>query len=265
MNPSVQGATALDFWESAFENRKDLKQIDHDFFEKKGNQTQKNFSTLLGDVKGLDVLDIGCGSGELSVFLAQKGANVTSSDFSANALRNTGDLAKHNKVQERIELVQTDALELPKLGKKYDLLVGRFVLHHIEPFDQFVNVLYDMIKETGGRGVFMENNSANPFLMIARKHLAGKMGIPKYGDDDEYPLEPREVDMLHKKFAKVHQHFPELIFFRKLNTYIFRHKKAFSPFMSVNSFLDDVVYNVVPPMRKLSYLQLVEMVKAPTS
>ena len=263
MNPSVQGATALDFWESAFENRKDLAVIDQNHFAKKASVTQREFAKLLGDVKGLDVLDIGCGSGELSVFLANKGANVTSSDFSANALRNTGDLAKFNKVSDRIELVQTDALELPKLEKRYDLLVGRFVLHHIEPFDQFADVLHEMIKPTGGRGVFMENNSANPFLMIARKHLAGKMGIPKYGDDDEYPLEQREVDMLHKKFDRVEQHFPELIFFRKFNTYIFRHKKIFSPFMSVNNFLDNTVHNIVPPMRKLSYLQLVEMVKGP--
>ena len=261
MNSSTQGATALDFWESAFEKKKNLVNIDEHFFAKKGNATQRNFSTLIGDVRGLDVLDIGCGSGELSVFLACKGANVTSSDFSANALRNTAELAKHNSVKDKIELVQTDALELPNLDKRYDLLVGRFVLHHIEPFDQFVNVLHEMIKKAGGRGIFMENNAANPFLMIARKHLAGKMGIPKYGDDDEYPLEPREVDMLHKKFNHVQQHFPELIFFRKLNTYIFRHKKQFKPFMSVNNFLDGMVYNTVPPMRKLSYLQLVEMVK----
>lgn len=263
MNPSVQGATALDFWESAFQNKKDLAVIDHNYFANKGRVTQREFATLLGDVKGLEVLDIGCGSGELSVFLANKGAKVTSSDFSANALRNTGELAKHNKVQDRIELVQTDALELPKLDKRYDLLVGRFVLHHIEPFDQFTEVLHEMIADRGGRGVFMENNSNNPFLMVARKYLAGRMGIPKYGDDDEYPLEQREVEMLHKKFDNVYQHFPELIFFRKLNTYIFRHKKMFSPFMSVNSFLDDTVYNIIPPMRKLSYLQLVEMVKKP--
>ena len=97
MDPSVQGATALDFWESAFENKKDLAVIDQNHFANKASVTQRAFANLLGDVKGLNVLDIGCGSGELSVFLANKGAHVTSTDFSANALRNTGNWPNSTK------------------------------------------------------------------------------------------------------------------------------------------------------------------------
>ncbi len=154
-----------------------------------------------------------------------------------------------------------DGLDLRSLGKKYDLVVGRFVLHHIEPFDHFVDVLHDIIKDDG-RGVFFENNSRNPFLMFARKNLAGKMGIPKYGDDEEYPLEPKEIAMIEKRFNRVTQHFPELIFFKKLDTYIFRHKRLFSPLLKVNKWLDASLYSLIPGSRKYSYLQIVEMDKS---
>ena len=139
-------------------------------------------------------------------------------------------------------------------------MVGRFVLHHIEPFDQFVDVLYNVLNDTG-RGIFMENNSRNPFLMFARNNLAGKMGIPRYGDDEEFPLEPREIEMIEARFREVVQHFPELVFFKKLSTYIFRHKRIFTPFTEFNRWLDASLYTVVPGSRKYSYLQVVEMAK----
>jgi 2-polyprenyl-3-methyl-5-hydroxy-6-metoxy-1,4-benzoquinol methylase len=40
----------------------------------------------LGDVNGLDVLDLGCGTGRMSRWLAAQGARVTGVDFSAGAL-----------------------------------------------------------------------------------------------------------------------------------------------------------------------------------
>ncbi len=41
---------------------------------------------LLGDVRGLSVADVGCGTGRASLHLAERGAKVTGWDFSAKAL-----------------------------------------------------------------------------------------------------------------------------------------------------------------------------------
>lgn len=252
-------ASAQEFWETAFTKERELPTIDKSFATR-GSITQQSFYKIIGDVKDKEVLEVGCGTGKLSVYLAAMGAHVTSTDFTQNALENTQALATHNGVAHRITLQQLDGLELGALNKKYDMIVGRFVLHHIEPFDQFVEVLHEVLKPEG-RGVFMENNARNPFLMFARKNLAGKLGIPRYGDDEEYPLEQQEIEMIQRKFSKVVQHFPDLVFFKKLSTYIFRHKRLFSPFMNMNRWLDASLYTHVPGSRKYSYLQIVEMIK----
>lgn len=259
MNQPTEVASAHEFWETAFTKERELTRFDKSFATS-GSKTQQAFYQVIGDVKGKSVLEVGCGTGKLSVYLATQGATVTATDFTKNALENTRELAAYNNVADRVRLEQVDGLDLASLNEEYDLVVGRFVLHHIEPFDQFVDVLHTVIKK-GGRGVFMENNAQNPFLMFARKNVAGKMGIPRYGDDEEYPLEKREVEMIEKKFDEVVQHFPELVFFKKISTYIFRHKRIFSPFTTMNKWIDSMLYNMVPPVRKYGYLQVVEMKK----
>ena len=259
MAQSTELASAHEFWETAYTKERNLPVFDESFAEK-GNKTHQAFYKIIGDVNDKEVLDVGCGTGKLSVFLATRGARITSTDFTQNALENTRALAEHNGVADRVTLSQVDGLDLKSLGKKFDLVVGRFVLHHIEPFDNFVDVLYDVMRDDG-RGIFFENNSRNPFLMFARKNLAGKMGIPKYGDDEEFPLEPEEINMIEKRFNRVTLHFPELVFFKKLDTYIFRHKRLFSPLLKVNKWLDASLYTLVPGSRKYSYLQVVEMSK----
>src|SRR5262245_17901578 len=42
---------------------------------------------LLGDVRGLDVVDLGCGTGRHTLWLANAGARVTAVDFSPEMLR----------------------------------------------------------------------------------------------------------------------------------------------------------------------------------
>jgi len=247
--------TAQAFWNDTFDATPGHRLVDDSYG--RDNRTTRAFLDLLGDVRGKTVLDVGCGAGDLSVWLAQRGATVTATDLSASGVAKTRALAEHNGVADAVAVRQMDALALADLGERFDLVVGIFILHHIEPFAAFVDVLAE-VTAAGGRGVFLENNARNPFLMLARSHLAGRFGIPRYGDDDEHPLEPREVAMLERRFD-VLTHTPELIFLRKLNTYLFRHKPAFRPVYRLTEAADAALYRALPPIRAWSYRQIVEL------
>jgi SAM-dependent methyltransferase len=222
------------------------------------------FWQLLGDVEGKRALDIGCGLGQLAVLLAKRGAFVDATDVSTAAVERTRENVRRYRVEDRVVVREIDALDLCSLGATYDFVVGRFILHHIEPFDKFVEVL-DNLLAPGGRGVFVENNSRNRVLMFARKYASGRFGVPKHGDDQEHPLEPGEVAMLAERFAHVQQVYPRFVFFRKLNTYIFRHKPIFKPFLLSTIWLDETLHRVCPFLHKYSYEQLVEVRKEPVA
>lgn len=248
------------FWDAMYEGRSTLEEVNSQPHRTAKNQTEERFLSLLSDVEGLEVLEVGCGTGKLAGYLAKRGAHVTATDISRNAIERTRERAEANQVTERITLRRIDALKLKELGATYDLVVGKFVLHHIEPFEEFVGVVYDLLKEEG-KAVFMENNSRNPILHFARENLAGRFGIPKYGDFEEHPLEPREVEVLERRFGRARQDYPEFVFFRLLNTYLFRGADFLSPLFSLNKWIDRMLYRSIPSLRKYSYYQIVEASK----
>lgn len=219
---------------------------------------EKKFVSLLGDVVGREVLEIGCGAGYISLYLAKHGAKVTAIDFSKNSVEKTLHLAKDCELE--IEAYQFNALDIEQLNKKFDLVVGKYILHHIEPFQEFSQSLSASLKQ-GGRGIFIENNSRNPVLMVARNNLAGKFFIPKYGDDEEHPFEPKEVELLERNVGEVNLYYPSFVFFRKINTYILRHNPSLKLLVKAFKGLDDIIKDHFPVLHKYSYVQVVEVFK----
>ena len=77
------------------------------------------------------VLDIGCGEGFYSIYLAKKGFDVTGIDISENAIK----LAKQNSEKEgiKIKFIAMDINELEKLNENFDFVLEWTLLHHIIP------------------------------------------------------------------------------------------------------------------------------------
>lgn len=247
---------AQDFWDKMWTKFEPFE-LDPVTFEEKAGSIDKVFLNLMGNVNGKNVLDIGCGNGLLSIYLAKIGAKVTAIDSSPAAGKNTIALAKVNQVDSLIEVYRLNAIELNDFGKSFDLVIGRFILHHIEPFDVFSEVLFNVIAN-GGRGIFLENNSRNPILMFFRTFVVGRFGIPKYGDNEEYPFEPREIQILKQRFNNVYLHFPEFIFFSLMGTYLFKNNRKLG---NIFNKMDKWVYNHWCNFHKYSYYQIVEVQK----
>ncbi|MEM8557254.1 MAG: class I SAM-dependent methyltransferase [Bacteroidota bacterium] len=256
---TVPASNAKDFWDETL--RQDtLPVIDPAAFYNNWRFIKRAFLDRLGDPSGKRVLEVGCGNGHLSIYMAKLGAHVTATDFSTTSIEQLGPLAEINGVADRVVGHQCDALDLRELGEQYDLVYGKYILHHVEPFDQFADVLRDVTAD-GGRGVFLENNGRNPLLNFSRNYLAGRAGIPKHGDDDEIPLLPEEVDMLRARFPHVELLHPDFVFFRKLNTYVFRHQAKYRRLLTLTKDIDQALWRTVPPVRKYSYYQIVEFAK----
>jgi SAM-dependent methyltransferase len=245
-----------DFWNRTWTEFEPF-QLDPVAFRENATRSNREFLNLIGEVHRKDVLDIGCGNGLLSVYLAQLGARVTAIDTSPQAVKNTLVLAKMNRVDSLVEAYRFNAMELINLCKSFDIVAGKFILHHIEPFDEFAEILFSMLKK-GGRGVFFENNSRNPVLIFFRTFVVGKFGVPKYGDREEYPFEPREIEILKQRFDSVSLYYPEFMFFRLMSPYLFKQNVKISEILSR---VDRWIYRYWSFLHKYSYLQIIRVQK----
>lgn len=79
---------------------------------------------LLGDVRGLRVLEVGGGAAQCGRWLVTQGASVASFDISAGQLRHGSDLNARTGV--RVSLVQADAEAFPFAGSAFDIVFTSF-------------------------------------------------------------------------------------------------------------------------------------------
>jgi len=102
----------------------------------------------VGDVRGLNVLDLGCGTGRHALWLAAAGATVTGVDFSEGMLAE----ARRKPGAEAIRFVVHD-LHLPlPFSTEFDLVVSGLVLEHLRELDGFFAEARRVLKP-GGRAV----------------------------------------------------------------------------------------------------------------
>ncbi|MGL5942906.1 MAG: class I SAM-dependent methyltransferase [Waterburya sp.] len=198
-----------------------------------------------GSVENKTIIDLGCGRGSTSLFFAYYGANVISVDLSEVAIANLTRYCQNEGIQN-ITPVKISAQKISKL-EQADFIFGSMILHHIEPFDEFAKNLKNVLK-SGGKGFFYENNARSKMMIWFRQNIVGKLWVPKYGDPDEFPLMPNEVDEIRKYFS-VETEYPELVFFNMISTYLLRGYFG-SPFQ----MLDNYFYKY-PAFRKYSYRQ----------
>jgi ubiquinone/menaquinone biosynthesis C-methylase UbiE len=94
----------------------------------------------LGDVKDLEVLDVGAGTGRHAVRVAQRGARVTALDFSEEMLAR----ARQKTGADRVRwLVHDVALPLPFEARSFDRVLSALVLEHI-PVDDLASFFRDL-------------------------------------------------------------------------------------------------------------------------
>lgn len=117
----------------------------------------------LGDIRGLNVLDYGCGTGGTTIELLERGAQVVGFDVSATRLQDARDLVR-NRVGASIDvrLLQSSAEDMPFPDSAFDVVFGKQILHHLDlqvAVPEIARVL-----RPGGRAIFLEPLIHNPVL-----------------------------------------------------------------------------------------------------
>ena len=76
-----------------------------------------------GDVRGMKICDIGCGSGRFVTSLAKRGAQVTGVDFAPEMLKLGAQLAGKEGVADRCKFVLSDVLDW-RTDEQFDLVIA---------------------------------------------------------------------------------------------------------------------------------------------
>jgi ubiquinone/menaquinone biosynthesis C-methylase UbiE len=151
---------------------------------------------LLGDVRGRIVLDFGCGSGENSLLLARRGANVVGVDISLSLIELAERRLQLNGMGGAATFVVGSAHDLPLQTGSADVVFGIAILHHLD-LATTSREIHRVLKK-GGRAIFQEPVRDSRIVRAVRKCIPYRApDVSPY----ERPLTSPELRQFSQPFA----------------------------------------------------------------
>lgn len=148
---------------------------------------------LLGDVRGRDVLEYGCGDGWNTVVLARRGARVKALDISPELIEVARRRLAANGVTEGVEFVVGSAHDLPLPDESVDVVFGMAILHHLDLALSAREVR--RVLRPGGRAIFQEPVRNSKLVGFVR-------GLIPYRSPDVSPFERPLTDRELAEYAR---------------------------------------------------------------
>jgi SAM-dependent methyltransferase len=224
---------------------------------------------LLGDPSGRKVLEVGCGHGELTAWLALEGAELTTRDISPGMVEVARRLARRLGLEEQIRFDVGPGEMLPYEDGAFDLVFGHDVLHHMalrRAASEICRVL-----RPGGRAIFAEPLGHNPILNRYRE------ASPETRTPDERPLLFSDFEILKAGFTSLrHREFQlatmgiflwfrwverldpsEVRYWKRIIEEAERYRR---PFAFLNA-LDRILFAILRPSRRWARMTVIELIK----
>jgi 2-polyprenyl-3-methyl-5-hydroxy-6-metoxy-1,4-benzoquinol methylase len=161
------------------------------------SSTMVGIEEFLGDLQDKEVLEYGCGLGIMTTLLARSGARVSAVDISPVSIDVARRRAELHGVEDRIEFVVSAAERLPYDAGRFDVAVGRAVLHHLD-VRQAGPELHRVLVH-GGKAAFSEPMGTNPVIAFARDHLPYPGKNPRGAD---VPLSYEDLAAWERPFSQ---------------------------------------------------------------
>jgi 2-polyprenyl-6-hydroxyphenyl methylase/3-demethylubiquinone-9 3-methyltransferase len=142
-------------------------------------------------LKGLDLLDIGCGGGLLSEPMARLGATVTGIDA---AERNIATASLHADGQGlAIDYRATTAESLAEAGRKFDIVLALEIVEHVADVDLFLRTCGGLVKPGGMLFLSTLNRTAKSWALAIVGAEYVLRWLPRGTHDWKKFLKPSEV------------------------------------------------------------------------
>jgi SAM-dependent methyltransferase len=153
----------------------------------------------MGPLRGVNLLDVGCGLGESAVYFAMQGAEVTAADLSPAMVKTASELARHHGVSIRGVVGPAESLDVP--DDHFDLVYAANTLHHVADRRATLERIHRALRP-GGRFFSWDPLAYNPVINVYRR-MASEVRTA-----DERPLTFADVTLARQVFADVgHREF----------------------------------------------------------
>ncbi len=152
--------------------------------------TPKNDGDL--PLKGITILDVGCGGGLICEPLAALGAEVTGIDAGEKNIKIATVHAKQSGVKVNYRHISVEALE--EEGKQYDVVLNLEVLEHVADVDSFLQSSAALIKPDGLMFMATLNRTAKSYALgiVGAEYIL--RWLPRGTHDWHKFLKPSEIN-----------------------------------------------------------------------
>lgn len=146
---------------------------------------------MAGVRPGQTVLDLACGTGDITFMLAEKGGKVTGLDVTL------GMLQRARARQQGAEFVCADMMALPFAGAGFDVVTAGYGLRNVPDLVPALGEIYRMLRPGG---VFLSLDFNRPENVLVREvylaylNLVGAgLGLALHRDPDTYRYIPASI------------------------------------------------------------------------
>jgi len=147
-------------------------------------------------LKGLNVLDIGCGGGLLSEPITRLGAKVTAIDASKKNIQVAKFHAKKNSLKINYLCSSPEKLDL---NKKFDVVLNMEIVEHVEDLNFFIKKSSNLLKKNGLMFIATINKTFKSYMfaIIGAEYVLRWLPIGTH--DWEKFVKPSELISITKK------------------------------------------------------------------
>lgn len=144
------------------------------------------------------ILDIATGTGDLAIQMAKStDAKITGFDLSAGMLEVGRKKVKEEGFENRIEMIQGDAENMPFADNSFDCITVAFGIRNFENLEKGLNDIYRVLKP-GGKFIILEFSQPESFPMKQLYGFYSKNILPLIGkkiskDQSAYTYLPDSV------------------------------------------------------------------------